>query len=113
LQGSRPDLTSKQATVDYILDQLASVGAVRVRKMFGEYALYCNEKVVGLICDDQLFIKYTDPGKKFAEGKYIEGYAYPGAKPSMNVSDVIDDQMFLCELVQRTANALPYPKPKR
>ncbi len=106
-------MTSKQATVDYILDQLAHVGDVRARKMFGEYALYCDEKVVGLICDDQLFIKYTDPGKSFAEGRYMEGCAYEGAKPSMNVTDLIDDGDFLCQLVRLTADSLPRPKPKK
>jgi len=25
--------------------------------MFGEYALYCGDKVVALVCDDQLFVK--------------------------------------------------------
>ena len=96
-----------------MLEQLTSVGAVHARKMFGDYALYVGEKVVGLICDDQLYIKYTDPGKIFADGKYIEGCAYPGAKPSMDVSDCIDDRDFLCELVKITADALPIPKPKK
>jgi DNA transformation protein and related proteins len=106
-------MTSSQATVDYILDQLAGTGFIHARKMFGDYALYCDEKVVGLICDDQLFIKYTTPGKEFAEGRYTEGCAYTGAKPSMNVSDVIDDRDFLCTLIRVTADALPRSKVKK
>jgi DNA transformation protein and related proteins len=106
-------MTTKQTTVDYILDQLASAGIVHAKKMFGEYALYCNGKVVGLICDDQLFIKYTNPGKQFAEGRYTEDYAYPGAKSSMNVTDELDDREFLCELIRITVHALPLPKPKK
>jgi DNA transformation protein and related proteins len=106
-------MTTKPSTADFILEQLASAGSMRVHKMFGDYALYCDEKVVGLICEDQLFIKYTVPGKAFAEGRYSEGYAYPGAKASMDVSDAIDDQEFLCALVRMTADALPLPKPKK
>jgi len=106
-------MTSKQSTADFILDQLANAGAVRVTRMFGEYALYCDEKVVGLICDDQLFIKYTDKGKDFAVGRYSEGYAYPGAKPSMNVTDTLDDSEFLCTLVRLTADALPRSRVKK
>lgn len=106
-------MSTKQSTVDFIQDQLSSLKNIRVRKMFGEYALYCNEKVVGLVCDDQLFIKYTDPGRVLAEGRYEEGFAYPGAKPSMNVTDELDDQDFLCELIGATADALPAPKPKK
>lgn len=106
-------MTTKQATADYILEQLSSLGSVRARKMFGEYALYCDEKVVGLICNDQLFVKYTDAGKKFAEGRYVEGFAYPGAKASMNVAEVLDDQDFLSALIRMTADALPRPKVKK
>ena len=105
-------MSTSQSTADFILDQLANAGAVRVTKMFGEYALYCDEKVVGLICDDQLFIKFTDKGKEFANGRYEEGEAYPGSKTYMNVTDALDDPQFLCDLVRLTADALPRPKKK-
>jgi DNA transformation protein and related proteins len=39
-------MASSQATVDYILEQADSAGVMRARKMFGDYALYCNNKVV-------------------------------------------------------------------
>jgi TfoX/Sxy family transcriptional regulator of competence genes len=106
-------MSTQQSTVDFILDQLSALHNVKVRKMFGEYALYCNEKVVALICDDQLFVKLTDPGKALAKGRYTEGYAYPGAKVSMDITSGVDDQDFLCELIQVTADALPTPKPKK
>ena len=35
------NMATKQTTVDFILDQLASLSGVRARKMFGEYTLYC------------------------------------------------------------------------
>jgi DNA transformation protein len=106
-------MTSSQVTIDYILDQISALGAVRARKRFGDYALYCDEKVVGLVCDDQLFIKYTDAGKKYAEGRYTPGFAYKGARESMNVTDGIDDRDFICTLVRLTADSLPMPKPKK
>ena len=67
-------------TIEFLLDQLGAVRGVRARKMFGEYALYCGEKVVALVCDDQLFVKPTAAGKTFI-GKVKEGAPYPGAKP--------------------------------
>ncbi len=106
-------MSTKKSTAEFILDQLVGAGNVRVRQMFGEFTLYCDEKVVGLICDDQLFIKYTDKGKEFAEGRYSEGYAYSGAKPSMNVTDLLDDAQFLCDLIRLTADALPRTKGKK
>lgn len=107
-------MTTNQDTIDYLLDQLSSLPNVRARKMFGEYALYCDEKVVALVCDNQLFVKITPQGKALVGQRYVEGEAYPGAKPSMVVdAEEIDDDERLCELIRITAAALPAPKPKR
>lgn len=107
-------MKTTQSTIDYLLDQLSSLPNVRARKMFGEYALYCDEKVVALVCDNQLFVKITPTGKALVGKHYLEGEAYPGAKPSMVTGvEFIDDHERLCELIQATAAALPAPKPKK
>jgi TfoX/Sxy family transcriptional regulator of competence genes len=107
-------MATSRSTTEFILDQLSAVPNVRVRKMFGEYALYCDEKVVALICDDQLFVKITPVGKALVGDRYAEGTAYLGAKPSMLVSaDDLEDHERLCDLIRATAAALPPPKPKK
>ena len=107
-------MSTKQGTIDYILDQLVSLKNVSTRKMFGEYALYCDSKVVGLICNDTLYIKITEEGKKFVGKYYKEGYAYNGAKVSMQINeDQIDDHEWLSKLVSITAQNLPLPKYKK
>ena len=104
--------TSKNI-LDYLLDQLKSARNVRARKMFGEYALYCDDKVVALVCDDQLFVKMTPAGKEHVGDRFQEGVAYPGAKPSMLITpDYFDDEEWLSQLIRVTANALPAAKPK-
>ncbi len=106
-------MSTKQETVDYILDQLASVRGVSARKMFGEYALYNDGKVVGLVCDDTLYIKITEEGKEFVGEYYTEGYAYKGAKTTMVIDgDRIEDREWLSELIEITAMHLPMPKKK-
>lgn len=106
-------MASKQSTVDYILDQLLSINNVRARKMFGDYALYCDGKVVALICDNKLYVKITAEGKKFVANFYCEGYAYKGARVSMLIDeDKIDDSKWLSQLVSITADNLPAPKIK-
>jgi len=50
-------MSTKQSTVDFLEAQVQKAGIIRTRKMFGEYALYCDEKVVALICDNQIFVK--------------------------------------------------------
>ncbi len=106
-------MATKNGTVEYILDQLISVDNISTRKMFGEYALYCDGKVVGLICDDTLYIKITEEGKKFVGKYYKEGYAYNSAKVSMQIDeDRIDDREWLSELILITSENLPLPKQK-
>jgi DNA transformation protein len=104
-------MATKQSTVDYILDQVGE--SVTARKMFGEYALYAEGKVVALVCDDTLFVKITEEGKGFVGKHYEEGAAYPGAKPSMRIDeDLIDDREWLTELINITAEHAPTPKKK-
>lgn len=105
-------MASSRSTVDYMLEQMAGAGHVTARGMFGEYGVYCDGKVVALICHDQLFVKPTEAGRAFA-GAIAEGPAYPGAKPSLMIdADRLEDADWLTELVRVTAAALPAPKPK-
>jgi len=106
-------MSTSERTIEYVLGQLSSLPGIRVRRMFGEYALYMDDVVIGLICDDQIFIKYTDTGKEFAQNRYEEGYAYPGAKPSMNITESIDDAVFFTSLVSMTATLLPKTNRKK
>jgi TfoX/Sxy family transcriptional regulator of competence genes len=105
-------MASTQNFVDFILGQIENAGHIAYRKIFGEYALYCNNKVVALVCDDQLFVKATAAGRTFI-GKPVEAPAYPGAKLSFLVSDMIDDREWLSELVRITEKELPGPREKK
>lgn len=105
-------MSTRQSTVDFILDQTSEAGEVVAKKMFGEYAIYCNGKVIALVCDDQLFLKPTQAGKTFINN-YIEGLPYPGAKPYLLVSaEMWDEREWLTELFKITASELPAAKKK-
>jgi DNA transformation protein len=107
-------MATEQSFIDYVLDQLSSLRDVFARKMFGEYALYYDGKVVALVCDNTVYVKITEAGKKFAQGRYAEGCAYPGAKASMQISDEdLEEVDWFAELITVTAEALPIPKPKK
>jgi TfoX/Sxy family transcriptional regulator of competence genes len=78
--------------------------------MFGEYALYCNEKVVALVCRDELVVKATPQGEVFASDLEHKS-AYPGAKPGLYVpKDRWSDGAWLAELIRITADSLPAKK---
>jgi len=103
---------SDQEFVDYVLDQLVGVGEIEAKKMFGEYAVYLNGKIVGLVCDNRLFVKPTTAGREFI-GEVVEAPAYPGAKPSFLIEDGLEDSPWLSELFRVSEKELPAPKPKK
>ena len=59
------------------------MGAIRSRKMFGEYMVYVNDKPVVMVCDDTVFMKIlpclsellkdrpTAPPYEGAKGHYV------------------------------------------
>lgn len=98
--------------IDYMLEQLAPAGEMSARKMFGEFGLYMDGKIIGLVCDNQVFLKKTEAGAKLLGDDPAEGYAYPGAKLSYVFED-LDDQDFMVELLRATWQELPFPKPKK
>lgn len=106
-------MASQQGIVDYIVEQSAQAGAVSSRKMFGEYAIFCDGKVVALVCDDQLFVKPTNAGRMFI-GTPAEAPPYKGAKPYFLISgDQWDNADWLAELIKISTAELPFPKPKK
>ncbi|MGV3491533.1 MAG: TfoX/Sxy family protein [Devosia sp.] len=106
-------MASQQGTVDYLLEQLAGAGDVSARKMFGEYGVYCDGRIVALICNDQFYLKPTPEGRAFLGDAVDEQPAYDGAKPSFRIAgERWDDVDWMVELVRVTTAALPLPKPK-
>ena len=103
--ASNPDF------VQYIADQCASAGEIETCKMFGDYAIYCNGKTFGLICDNGFYIKPTEAGRKILRCEDMRP-PYPGAKPYFYIEDV-DDRDYLADLVKATYAELPEPKPKK
>ena len=102
-------MASDASFAQFVADQVSGAGTITTRFMFGEYALYCNEKVVGLICDNKLFVKPTDGGRAFI-GTPTEAPAYTGAKPSFLIEDKFEDREWISELVRITVKALPATK---
>jgi DNA transformation protein and related proteins len=76
-------MASDAQFVNYVLEQMQGAGSLDSRKMFGEYAIYCDQKVVALVCDNQLFVKITEKGKAFlnkASQPVLLAPPYPKAK---------------------------------
>jgi len=98
--------------VEYVADQVDDGCDLTHRMMFGGCTLYLDGKVVGLICDDQLFVKPTNAGREFI-GNVVEAPPYTGARNSFLIEDQIEDGEWLTKLLKVTAAELPVPKVRK
>ena len=105
-------MASEHKFVEFILDQIGFSEQVTNKKMFGEYGLYFDNKLFGLVCDNKLFIKPTQTGREYIN-EDVEASPYPGAKPSFLIEEKLDDREWLRKLVKITVNELPEPKLKK
>ena len=103
-------MASDRDFVAFVCEQLRGAGQISSKRMFGEAAVYFQDKVVGLVCDNQLFLKATEPGRALI-GVPTEAPPFPGANNWFLMAD-LDDPEFLADLIRTTANALPVPKVK-
>jgi TfoX/Sxy family transcriptional regulator of competence genes/GNAT superfamily N-acetyltransferase len=97
--------------IAYICEQADMPRRLTFKKMFGEYALYVDGKVIAFVCDNQLFLKPLEEVRSLL-GTVTELPAYPGSKLYFRISDELDDRDALRRLFNVTADALPLPKPK-
>ncbi|MBP5361140.1 MAG: TfoX/Sxy family protein [Bacteroidaceae bacterium] len=103
-------MASNADFVQYIVDQCSGAGRIVAKKMFGDYGIYCDEKIFGLICDNRLYLKPTEKVRDLLEEVVLRP-PYDGAKDYFYIADV-DDHEYLSMLVRETCRALPAPKVK-
>jgi TfoX/Sxy family transcriptional regulator of competence genes len=97
--------------VDHVTDQVRLGARLARRKMFGEYALYVDGKVVAFACDNSLFVKPSAAASRLAPD-LPQRPPYPGAKNYPVADELLDDPQMLRRLLLETATLMPLPKPK-
>lgn len=105
-------MASTQEFVDYVTGQFDARLGVTARKMFGEYGVFCDGKMFGLVCDDRFLVKPTEGGRAWV-GDIVEAEPYPGAKPCFLIEERLDDGEWLSELARITTRELPEPKRRK
>jgi TfoX/Sxy family transcriptional regulator of competence genes len=105
-------MATESSFVDYVLETARLGDRLIYKKLFGEYALYLDGKVVAFACDNSLFIK---PSKAVATlaPDLPQGPPYPGAKDYPIADELLDDPDALRRLIEETAALMPLPKPKK
>jgi TfoX/Sxy family transcriptional regulator of competence genes len=102
-------MASDPGFVEFVCEQIRGAGRITHRRMFGEFAVYCDGKVVALVCDNQFFLKPTAAGKALLD-RVKEAPPYPGARPYYLIDSQLDDAEAAAAIVRATAEALPLPK---
>ncbi len=103
-------MATSQEYIEFVCDQIAGVGVVRYRKMFGEYMVYVNDKPILLVCDETVFVKMLDcvaPLLQDAE----TGFPYDGAKEHYILD--IDNAALAREITAILEPVTPLPKKRK
>ena len=103
-------MASNTDFVQYIADQCAGAGEIVTKKMFGDYGIYCDGKIFGLICDDCFYLKPTEAVRPLLRVVDMRP-PYDGGLAGREAADV-DDRDYLAQIVRETCHALPKPKVK-
>jgi TfoX/Sxy family transcriptional regulator of competence genes len=96
--------------VKYVCEQIKNSGAVRFKKMFGDYMVYVNEKPILLVCDNTVFVKIL-PCVDTLMASAEKGFPYEGAKEHYVLD--IDNAELACEIVAALLPVTPPPKPRK
>ena len=72
--------------VQYVLEQLAGLGRVTSRRMFGGVGLYCDSLFFGLIDDDTLYFKVNDANRPDYEARGMGPFRPFRDKPDVSMT---------------------------
>lgn len=101
--------------IKFVADQVSGACEdISYKKMFGEYMLYCDGRPVLLVCDDTVYVKQIPEVMAVFAAHGIspeQGLPYNGARPHWILD--IENIDLSTEMVQKLAQVLPLPKPKK
>ncbi|NMC57012.1 MAG: transcriptional regulator [Eubacteriaceae bacterium] len=96
--------------IEYVCEQISDAGAVRYRKMFGEYMVYVNEKPILLVCDNTVYVKMLDIIADIMKDA-DKGFPYKGAREHYILD--IDNSHLSREVIELLEPHISIPKPKK
>lgn len=103
-------MTSTLDFIFYICDQISGVGAVRYRKMFGDYMIYVDDKPILLVCDNTVYVKILLCVEELL-AKAEKGIPYPGAKEHYILD--IDDGESAKAVIEKLLPVTAVPNPRK
>lgn len=107
-----PAMATSKEFMDFVHERIGLGPRITSRRMFGEYAVYLDGKVLLFVCDNSVFLKPTAAAEPLVHHLPL-GAPYPGAKVHRVLDELLEDPVRLQEVLQVTADALPLPKPRK
>ena len=97
---------------EYVHDSFSESGDIVIKSMMGGYLVYFNGKLIGDICNNELFLKRTPTSDKLLADSELR-YPYEGSKTLMYTFDRFEDMDLITELLKGMYAELPEKKPKK
>ena len=97
---------------EYVREALSAAGDIVIKSMMGGYLVYLNGKLIGDICDNELFLKRTPTSDRLLADSELR-YPYEGSKTLMHVFDRFEDTALVLELLDGMYTELPEKKPAK
>lgn len=69
-------MTTTPAFMAFVVDQLAGLGPVRAKRMFGGAGVYCDTVMFALIAEDTLYFKADDANRGAFEAEGMPPFTY-------------------------------------
>ncbi len=91
---------------EYVREVFSAAGDIVIKAMMGGYLVYLNGKLIGDICDNELFLKRTPTSDRLLGDSELR-YPYEGSKTLMRVFDGFDDKDLIVELLDGMYAELP------
>ena len=92
---------------EYVRDRFSEFGDIVIKSMMGGYLVYFNGKLIGDICNNELFLKRTPTSDRLLADSELR------SKTLMHVFDKFEDANLIGELLRGMYAELPEKKPAK
>ena len=97
---------------EYVRASFSESGDIAIKSMMGGYLVYFNDKLIGDICNNELFLKRTPTSDRLLADSELR-YPYEGSKTLMHVFDNFDDKTLILDLLDGMYAELPEKQPRK
>ena len=97
---------------EYVRASFSESGDIVIKSMMGGYLVYFNGKLIGDICNNELFLKRTPTSDRLLADSELR-YPYEGSKTLMHVFDNFDDKILIMNLLDGMYAELPEKQPRK